>query len=330
MLRTLRIAILFHSAVLASCCSESPGSNAGRSSRSAVELDDLLAWLPGEARNMIVIQEPFKVPPSQSRPAAEEFDASMFHDFVLWPLFAGLIDAHAPAIPVDMDLRMAASSAAEWIDFRIGVMQLYRGTHIYVFATPIAEVLWNRIRSRSTEVSAHDGLEVLHIRTRDDKQEWLWQMVRPDPCVIICSTDTELLDESLDRMRVGRSAVWESWPQRKYLDPRSPFWAIRHYRNYGESPDQVDGPQNLFGITDPGAIGWLFQYAAGDPRKPELIYVSTGAKAYEVVRDIFRRDYVEQIQISNDAVRTRHDDSRRGDDGFYFKMFVAIGHAPMP
>ena len=291
-------------------------------------LAQVLTYLPEKFDTLLVAQGPFALwlPDwkSETQPTPGQVLSSMT---VGLPLLDGpAADAMSTLAgrPVQLAVEVSRGFA---LRTTVGPFR-YKGCHITVFADELVDFLKLAVR-QADDVLEVEGVSVVALEQKVEKDVWRTYLAVPEPNVLICATDKDILRDVLARFGPAATArppasVLPEWNR---LEADKRFWGVRR-------PD--DAFRFVFANTlkmdDPPAIdGFVFSY---DGKGPLILeYRCPDTHAIEAVTSFWARgaeqfgftaegidveDGIRQIRITTAMPRTMC--------RTMFLLWAALGH----
>lgn len=298
--------------------------------RPSAAVEELLWWLPSDTETVMVTQVPAR---RTAGPLFEEIATLSARIDFGDTKYAKTITRHLRSARLKTTIEGSRHFTAP---SGLGEMP-YEGTTIYLFAKSMdadGNPLMTDLEQTALSVERIEGFKVLGFRDKVEDDIWSSYITIPRPDVLLHATNREYLKELLGRTAThkGQPAFPEEFPEWRWVDARSPFWAIRHYRHEHARED----PSSPFrkdssGITfDPDAVG-VAAHANADGRTIVAHYLSKGATAETVATRLFKHpgDRVSPTfrRVADGATEVRF----TATDGehlsmFLFYLFGTLGH----
>ncbi len=233
---------------------------------SETDFSDILWWLPENTQTVIAVRGPLKPQALPQSPA--DWDAvDMLRTLAGWWRKR---DSDGPS-PDDGNIQLAVTGSRK-----------YRAPEGWGSGTQeIASIIlydrnknstWDEMRSRASRKEKILGTEVLEFDPPFEGMGPTEYSAHPKPNILISSTNRNLLSEILARRRAGRKgkrALPANLSEWRYVDQKSPLWAVRHYDQSDAAEDESSPLSSQTGRAyDPQAIGLII---APDVSKPELL-----------------------------------------------------------
>ena len=144
----------------------------------------------------------------------------------------------------------------------------------------------SKLANTSIDIEGH---RILVFKEMLEKDEWTFFVATPRSNILLVATDKDYLMHIIKHIkhRSTNRSFEESLPEWKYVDQKSPYWALRHYR--ASIPNQ-DPSSPLLGFQaaanhpDMQAIGLVFQYSPADSSIVKMTYLSHNLKSVEIAR----------------------------------------------
>jgi hypothetical protein len=298
--------------------------------RPSAAVEELLWWLPSDTETVMVTQVPAR---RTAGPLFEEM--ATFSERIDFgdTTYAKTITRHLRSARLKTTIEGSRHFTAP---SGLGEMP-YEGATIYLFAKSIdagGNALMTDLERTALSVERIEGFKVLEFRDKVEDDILSSYITIPRPDVLLQATNREYLKELLGRTvtHTGQRALPEEFPEWRWVDARSPFWAIRHYRHEHTSDDPSSpfrkGPSGIAFDTD--AVG-VAAHANADGRTVVAHYLSKGVTAETVATRLFKHagDGVSPTfrRAADDAIEVRF----IATDGahlsmFFFYLFGTLGH----
>jgi hypothetical protein len=326
MLKTRRTAVLVAAAVLASLTPAQAQQQP--STKPSAAIDELLWWLPLDTETVEARQTPARPrgTPIEKLLAEVDFDDDdLAHNEILARNLA--------------DIRVKASlAAARRFRAPSGLGgALFEGATLYLLERPLPSAgaaLMAELAKQALNMSRVGQIDVVEFQDKLELDIWTSYISVPRPDVLVVATNLEYLREVLKRTttRAGARAFPIDLPEWQWIDARSPYWALRHYRreHSREDPSSPFKPEAPPGRFDKGAVG-LVAHAEDDGRTMVVHYLSRGGEPLAVMRH-FWLDNGERLSptiqsVASDVVEVRFTTGNNKQLGmFLFHLFAALGH----
>jgi hypothetical protein len=214
---------------------------------------------------------------------------------------------------------------------------LFDGATLYLLDKPLpaaGATLMAELAKEAQAVSRVGNVDVVEFRDKLESDIWTSYISVPRPDVIVVATNLEYLKAVLKRTgtRAGARAFPISLPEWRWIDARSPYWALRHYRREHSREDPTSPfVRDAAATFDNSAVG-LVAHAEDDGRTMVVHYVSKGTDPAAVMREFWLGN-AEQLSPTIRAAETGVVEVRftAGNDDqlgmFLFHLFAALGHA---
>lgn len=252
----------------------------------AVELPDILNWLPTNSETLVVANGPFVL-----RAPNVEDDEMSFLDVTRLLLcrvpepICRKLDGQRVRIALEASRRYA------WPRAGLGAME-YEGCLIIEFdesaRAAVNQAVGDFIQATEKKKKIN-GTVIASIDLNEDSKGWTYYVALPRMNLLVCASHQDLLSQVLERMNGGYAnrAFPESIPEWEHVDRNAPLWAIRHYRSdYAEfDPSSPLRPKSAANEPDSKAIGFVFWYQATPESRATCRYLSGSADGMQLLKN---------------------------------------------
>jgi hypothetical protein len=295
--------------------------------RPSAAIEEILWWLPADTETLVVQQA--SAPPMRG----------LVHDALLSEtidLGDSALMASAKPYLQGARLKLTLEGSRRFTEPR-GLGEFpYEGITIFTFMKPLSargQTLMSELAKTGTRTRQIHGFDVVEISEKVEDTTWTHYMSVPRPDVFLDATNLDYLTEVLARMakRAETRALSGELPEWRWVDMRSSFWALRHYRreHVHEDPTSPFRKDEAEKSMDPDAVG-MTAHASPDGRTIVTHYLSKSATADRVATRMFSHpgDGVTPVvrRAGGDAIEIRF--VARDEDHlsmFVFYLFMGLG-----
>jgi hypothetical protein len=295
--------------------------------RPSAAIEEMLWWLPADTETLIVQQA--SAPPMRG----------LVHDALLnEKIDVGDSELMASAKPHLQGARLKLTlEGSRRFTEPPGLGEFpYEGVTIYTFMKPLGadgQALMSDLAKTGMRTRQVHSFDVVEFSEKVEDTTWTHYMAVPRPDVLLDATNLDYLAEVLARIakRAETRAFSSELPEWRWVDVRSSFWVLRHYRweHVHEDPTSPFRKDDAGKSMDPDAVGMTAQ-ASPDGRTIVTHYLSKNATADRVATRMFSHpgDGVTPVvrRAGDDAIEVRF--VAKDEDHlsmFVFYLFMALG-----
>jgi hypothetical protein len=295
--------------------------------RPSAAIDEMLWWLPADTETLMVQQA--SAPPMRG----------LVHDALLSEeIDVGDSALMASAKPHLQGARLKLTlEGSRRFTEPPGLGEFpYEGVTIYTFMKPLGaggKALMGDLAKTCMHTRQVHGFDVVEFSEKVEDTSWTHYIAVPRPDVLLDATNLDYLTEVLTRIskRAETRALPGDLPEWRWVDVRSSFWVLRHYRreHVHEDPTSPFRKDEAGESRDPDAVG-MTAHASPDGRTVVTHYSSKNATADRVATRMFSHpgDGVTPVvrPAGDDAIELRF--VAKDEDHlsmFVFYLFMALG-----
>jgi hypothetical protein len=295
--------------------------------RPSAAIDEMLWWLPADTETLMVQQA--SAPPMRG----------LVHDALLSEeIDVGDSALMASAKPHLQGARLKLTlEGSRRFTEPPGLGEFpYEGVTIFTFMKPLGaggKALMGDLAKTGTRTRQVHGFDVVEFSEKVEDTSWTHYIAVPRPDVLLDATNLDYLTEVLTRIskRAETRALPGDLPEWRWVDVRSSFWVLRHYRreHVHEDPTSPFRKDEAGESRDPDAVG-MTAHASPDGRTIVTHYLSKNATADRVATRMFSHpgDGVTPVvrRAGDDAIELRF--VAKDEDHlsmFVFYLLMALG-----